>query len=189
MLNFSHNSTQALMYASELATKTGGLVCTEHLLYGLLRVDNSTAKHLLNMCGLRAESFIKLFEMVDLVPNVEMSRNAHRVMDDARDVASTLGCRVVGTEHILYAMLDEPASVATMVLSNAGIDTETLQRMTYDAIVKNSGNKPSMCGASGADKVSDILDGYKQKPLGKQSYKEQNDNIDGDDAVFEQSAD
>ena len=187
MLNFSDNSKQALMYASELATKTGGLVCTEHLLYGLLRVDNSTAKHLLNMCGLRAENFAKIFKFYDIVPNVEMSKNASLVMDDSRDVARELGCKVVGTEHILYAMLDEPSSVATLLLSDAGIDTETLQRMTYDAIVKNSGNKPSMCGASGADKVSNILDSYKQKPLGKQSFAEQNDNIDSDDANFDLS--
>ena len=33
MLNFSDNSKKVLVCASELATKTGGLVSTEHLLY------------------------------------------------------------------------------------------------------------------------------------------------------------
>ncbi|MBR4800332.1 MAG: ATP-dependent Clp protease ATP-binding subunit [Clostridia bacterium] len=190
MLNFSDNSKKVLEYASELATETGGLVCTEHLLYGLLRVENSTSRRLLNACGLKAENFVKLFEFYAVVKSVEMSKNARRVIDDARDVAESLGCRLVGTEHILYAMLDEPASVATSLLQNAGIDTETLQRMTYDAIVKNSGNKPSMCGASGANKVNDILESYKQTPLKQNDFSLQNKQFDNDntaDANFDLS--
>lgn len=173
MLTFSENSKQALAYASELATRTGGLVCTEHLLYGLMCVEGSTAKRLLNSCGLFAEDFIKVFEFYDLMPNVNMSKNAKIAIDDSRDVAARLASNLVGTEHILYAMLDETASIACQILAGLGINPENLQRATYNAIVENSGQKPSMCSVGGADRVNDILEGYKQKPLGGYNQSQQ----------------
>ena len=169
MLNFSENSKQVIAFASELATRTGGLVCTEHLLYGLMCVENSTAKRLLNSCGLFAEDFIRVFEFYELIPNVQMSTNAKNAIDDARDVATKLASGTVGTEHILYAMLDETASVACKIIARLGINPENLQRATYNAIIENSGRKPSMCGVNGAEQVNDILDGYKQTPFGKQN--------------------
>ena len=165
MLNFSENSKQVLAYASELATRTGGLVCTEHLLYGLMCVEGSTAKRLLNGCGLYAEDFIKVFDFYELIPNVNMSTNAKNAIEDSRDVATRLGSGTVGTEHILYAMLDETASIACKILAGLGINPENLQRATYNAIIENSGRKPSMCGTAG-DEVNDILSGYRQRRAG-----------------------
>ena len=159
-MNYSKNSQEVIAIASELATRTGGLVCTEHLLYGLLSADGSTAKRLLNGCGLYAEDFIKCFEFSSLIPNVNMSKNATLAIADAKDVARRLGIDVVGTEHLLYAMLDETSSVACDILKRIGINPEALQRATYNEIILNSGHKPSVVGAQGGSKANDILDGY-----------------------------
>ncbi|MBO4554896.1 MAG: ATP-dependent Clp protease ATP-binding subunit [Clostridia bacterium] len=170
-MNYSKNSQQVIAYASELATRTGGLVCTEHLLYGLMCVEDSTAKRLLNSCGLYAEDFVKIFEFRSLIPNVQMSNNANLAIADAQDVAKRLGMDVVGTEHILYAMLDETSSVACSILQNLGINPEKLQRATYNAIIENSGRKPSMCTSGNADKVNDILEGYVTKAPSDNPYQ------------------
>ena len=170
-MNYSKNSQQVIAYASELATRTGGLVCTEHLLYGLMCVEDSTAKRLLNSCGLFAEDFVKIFEFRSLIPNVQMSNNANLAIADAQDVAKRLGMDVVGTEHILYAMLDETSSVACSILQNLGINPEKLQRATYNAIIENSGRKPSMCASGNADKVNDILEGYVTKAPSDNPYQ------------------
>ena len=169
-MTYSKNSQQVIAYASELATRTGGLVCTEHLLYGLMCVEDSTAKRLLNSCGLYAEDFVKIFEYRSLISNVQMSNNANLAILDAQDVAKRLGMDVVGTEHILYAMLDETSSVACSILKNLGINPEKLQRATYNAIIENSGRKPSMCASKGADKVNNILEGYVTKAPSDNPY-------------------
>ena len=39
MITYSDNARLVLQRASELAVRTGGLVCTEHILFGLLDVD------------------------------------------------------------------------------------------------------------------------------------------------------
>lgn len=160
MITFSDNAQQVLARASELAVRTGGLVCTEHLLFGLLDVDGCGAQRILNGCGLYEEHVIGVFAPTSARPHVEMSTRAARAVQSARDVAMRLRSSCVGTEHILYTILDETSSVASNVLRDNGIDPEQLQRLTYNTIV-SGGGKPSMCMSGGnQESVNDVLNGY-----------------------------
>lgn len=166
MIKYSDNARAVLDTAGELAVRTGGLICTEHILYGLLSVDGS-AKRILNQCGLYEDDVLKIFSPMPLRPRVEMSARAGRAVESARDVATRLGSSCVGTEHILYTVLDETSSVAAGVLRDSGIDTESLQRLVYNAIIANGGGRPTMCVANGAqEKVNDILSGYVSQYFG-----------------------
>ena len=115
MIKYSDNARAVLDTSGELAVRTGGLICTEHILYGLLSVDGS-AKRILNQCGLYEDDVLKIFSPMPLRPRVEMSARAGRAVESARDVATRLGSSCVGTEHILYTVLDETSSVAAGVL-------------------------------------------------------------------------
>ncbi len=160
MIKYSDNARNVLNVASELAVRTGGLICTEHILYGLLSVDGS-AKRILNQCGLYEDDVVKIFSPMPLRPNVEMSARAGRAVENAREVACRLGSSCVGTEHILYTILDETSSVAADVLRSCGIDPESLQRLTYNAIVSSGDSRPAMCVANGShESVNNVLDGY-----------------------------
>lgn len=160
MITFSDNAQQVLARASELAVRTGGLVCTEHLLFGLLDLDGCGAQRILNGCGLYEEHVIGVFAPTSARPHVEMSTRAARAVQSARDVAMRLSSSCVGTEHILYTILDETSSVASNVLRDNGIDPEQLQRLTYNTIV-SGGGKPSMCMSGGnQESVNDVLNGY-----------------------------
>ena len=161
MINFSDNARLVLNVAGDLAMRTGGLVCTEHIMYGLLCAQNSTAQRLLNKCGLYAEDLLALFERKPLAPKVQMSARAGRAVENARDVANSLYSSSVGTEHILYTLLDDTTSVAADIVRNVGVDPQYLQRQTYNAIVEGSGGKPQMCIANGeTETVNDILSDY-----------------------------
>ena len=160
MITYSDNARLVLQRASELAVRTGGLVCTEHILFGLLDVDGSAAQRILNGCGVYEDDVIRVFSPMPTRPNVEMSARASRTVQNAKDVAARLGSQVVGTEHILYTILDETSSVASDILRSKGIDPEYLQRITYSAIV-SGGGRPQMCLTNGANEsVNDILNGY-----------------------------
>lgn len=184
MITYSDNARLVLQRANELAVRTGGLVCTEHILFGLLYVDGSAAQRLLNGCGVYEEDVIPVFSPMPTRPVVEMSARASRAVQNAKEVAARLGSQVVGTEHILYTILDETSSVASNVLRAKGVDPEYLQRLTYNAIVSSGGGRATMCLANGNEEsIKDVLSGYVSDFFGE---SEQNTHKNGG-AAFENS--
>lgn len=184
MITYSDNARLVLQRANELAVRTGGLVCTEHILFGLLDVDGSAAQRLLNGCGVYEEDVIPVFSPMPTRPVVEMSARASRAVQNAKEVAARLGSQVVGTEHILYTILDETSSVASNVLRAKGVDPEYLQRLTYNAIVSSGGGRATMCLANGNEEsIKDVLSGYVSGFFGE---SEQNTHKSGG-AAFENS--
>lgn len=184
MITYSDNARLVLQRANELAVRTGGLVCTEHILFGLLDVDGSEAQRLLNGCGVYEEDVIPVFSPMPTRPVVEMSARASRAVQNAKEVAARLGSQVVGTEHILYTILDETSSVASNVLRAKGVDPEYLQRLTYNAIVSSGGGRATMCLANGNEEsIRDVLSGYVSDFFGE---SEQNTHKNGG-AAFENS--
>lgn len=184
MITYSDNARLVLQRANELAVRTGGLVCTEHILFGLLDVDGSAAQRLLNGCGVYEEDVIPVFSPMPTRPVVEMSARASRAVQNAKEVAARLGSQVVGTEHILYTILDETSSVASNVLRAKGVDPEYLQRLTYKAIVSSGGGRATMCLANGNEEsIRDVLSGYVSDFFGE---SEQNTHKNGG-AAFENS--
>lgn len=182
MITYSDNARLVLQRANELAVRTGGLVCTEHILFGLLDVDGSAAQRLLNGCGVYEEDVIPVFSPMPTRPVVEMSARASRAVQNAKEVAARLGSQVVGTEHILYTILDETSSVASNVLRAKGVDPEYLQRLTYNAIVSSGGGRATMCLANGNEEsIRDVLSGYVSDFFGE---SEQNTHKN-DGAAFE----
>lgn len=184
MITYSDNARLVLQRANELAVRTGGLVCTEHILFGLLDVDGSAAQRLLNGCGVYEEDVIPVFSPMPTRPVVEMSARASRAVQNAKEVAARLGSQVVGTEHILYTILDETSSVASNVLRAKGVDPEYLQRLTYNVIVSSGGGRATMCLANGNEEsIKDVLSGYVSDFFGE---SEQNTHKNGG-AAFENS--
>lgn len=184
MITYSDNARLVLQRANELAVRTGGLVCTEHILFGLLDVDGSAAQRILNGCGVYEEDVIPVFSPMPTRPVVEMSARASRAVQNAKEVAARLGSQVVGTEHILYTILDETSSVASNVLRAKGVDPEYLQRLTYNAIVSSGGGRATMCLANGNEEsIRDVLSGYVSDFFGE---SEQNTHKNGG-AAFENS--
>ena len=184
MITYSDNARLVLQRANELAVRTGGLVCTEHILFGLLDVDGSAAQRLLNGCGVYEEDVIPVFSPMPTRPVVEMSARASRAVQNAKEVAARLGSQVVGTEHILYTILDETSSVASNVLRAKGVDPEYLQRLTYNAIVSSGGGRATMCLANGNEEsIKAVLSGYVSDFFGE---SEQNTHKNGG-AAFENS--
>lgn len=184
MITYSDNARLVLQRANELAVRTGGLVCTEHILFGLLDVDGSAAQRLLNGCGVYEEDVIPVFSPMPTRPVVEMSARASRAVQNAKEVAARLGSQVVGTEHILYTILDETSSVASNVLRAKGVDPEYLQRLMYNAIVSSGGGRATMCLANGNEEsIKDVLSGYVSDFFGE---SEQNTHKNGG-AAFENS--
>lgn len=151
MITYSDISKTVLSIARDLAVRTSGLICTEHLLYGLVCVDGTDAQILLSKCGLSPNSLLMYFRPSPPMTSVRFSTRAGLAVEEAKDVAQRLGSYIVEPEHLLYTVLDDRRSVACDIIRDAGVDPEHLQKLTYNAIISGGGNRPAMCVSGGED--------------------------------------
>ncbi len=156
-MDFSPHLKAALKEATELAAHTGGLVCTEHLLYGLCAVSECTANGYLSAYSIDADYVLSQFSRRPFRSQVEMSSRAVRAVDGARYVAEQLGSKSVGTEHLLYALIDDKNSIAAKILTVRGVELSYLQRQLYNGIMQKNGAPPKKQSGVGLD---DILQNF-----------------------------
>ena len=146
-MNYSENFSGALDKAAGLATRTGGLICTEHLLYGLVAQHGCNAQILLEGCNVTVGGVLQLFPLHAAVPNVSVSTRANRAITDSAAIARQTGSLQVNTEHLLFALLHDRTSVAAQVLERRwGVNLDVLQSKLWQII----------CGDSEQAKRSDI---------------------------------
>lgn len=130
---FTNKAKEALSLAAECAKEMGhNYVGTEHLLAGLCGTEDSTAK-LLSENGVTLENtasaVIELVGKGDYVINNAFgyTPRVKKILEYSAAIARQLGQNYVGTEHILYALINENDSVATRVLRELGADKKQLE--------------------------------------------------------------
>ena len=127
-MRYSDNYKAAMDKAVGLAARTGGLVCTEHLLYGLAAQKGSLANKILEQYGVNESAVLGLFTLGQPVASVSVSSRAQRAVDTSVAVAQSVGAGQVNTEHLLYALAEDRTSVAAGVLARRwGIDLDIMQ--------------------------------------------------------------
>jgi len=145
MTVYSDKAKNVLSVAMNLASRTGGLVCTEHLLYALSAAQGTAAQRLLAGIGLHEERLYKMFDIDYPRADVNISARASRTVEEAIKIAERMNSPFVEPEHILFSMLDETSSVAADIIRNTGTDPGHLQQLTYNAIIAGGGSRPSLC--------------------------------------------
>ena len=127
-MNYSDNFSGALDKAAGLAARTGGLICTEHLLYGLAAQTGCNAQRVLESFRVSADAVLQLFSLREAVGRVSMSTRANRAITNATALARQTGAQQANTEHLLFALLYDRTSVAAQVLERRwNIDIDLMQ--------------------------------------------------------------
>lgn len=133
MGHLSENARFALQKADLFSKRYNqGYMGTEHLLMGIMAQDTSTGAKLLQELGVdidqleRAQG--KVAVDVPAAPMAMMSLSEATVLTLRMSLNYTRenGLDIVGTEHIIYAMLRQPNSRAAVLLNQLNIDTEQL---------------------------------------------------------------
>ena len=140
--NFSENSTRALTLSLEAARQFGhGYIGTEHLLLGLLRADGGVSSKVLLDAGLTDEFVVeRIKENVGVgvpsdVSGQDMTPRMKRILERSFVEARRTGNYIIGTEHILMALLEEPNCQAVEIIESAGIDVRSL----YASVLESMG--------------------------------------------------
>ena len=128
---FTERALQAIKKAEDIASKTGGVLGTEHMLYGLISV-NSVVSRLLTDRGLTTEKMKKLFNK-DFSTTVSMSPRMKRVFNNAMQLAQETSNGYIDSEHIFVALLNERDSLAVRFMRSEGIDPESFVNPSSDS--------------------------------------------------------
>jgi len=132
-LNFlTDNALSSLKHADALARSTGSpYIGTEHLLLGLLAQDSSIGSKILEGAGVtldraRVALNVNAKTLVINMGSKGLSETAKLTLKMAYDVAQDYNQDFCGTEHILYSILTQKNSRASILLRDLNVDIDAL---------------------------------------------------------------
>ncbi len=131
MNKLSENARFALQKSDYYSKRyNNGYMGTEHLLLGIMSMDNSTGAKMLREEGATTEEIEKALNKVAVeVPGSDMammslSEAVILTLRMAQNYTKEQGLSVIGTEHILYSLLSQPNSRASLILAGLKVDTD-----------------------------------------------------------------
>lgn len=133
MSHLSENARFALQKADYYSKRyNNGYMGTEHLLLGIMSMDNSTGAKMVRDEGATVEEIEKALNKVAVeVPGSDMammslSEAVILTLRMAQNYTKEQGLSYIGTEHVLYALLSQPNSRASLILQGLKVDTEKI---------------------------------------------------------------
>lgn len=161
--SYTPQAKNVLILANRVAREYGhNNIGTEHLLVGLLKETDGTAGMVLNEAGVSEKKIMMLIDQL-IAPGGNLAMSLHpgftpraeKVLGNSLVEAQHFGSNVVGTEHILIAMLKETDSVATRLLFTLGINIQKL----YTAVLVAIGEEQNLARDESAAGVGKTRDG------------------------------
>ncbi|MBQ9403126.1 ATP-dependent Clp protease ATP-binding subunit [Candidatus Saccharibacteria bacterium] len=145
MSHLSENARFAIQKADMYSKRyNNGYMSTEHLLLGILDMDNSTGAHILINEGIELSDVEKSINATAVeVPSSQMammslSEAAVLTLRIANSFAREYGLDVVGTEHILYALVTQPNSRAALILEGLKVDIDDVAKTIEDLVTNQA---------------------------------------------------
>lgn len=122
-----------------------GFIGTEHLLLGLVKLDQGTACEILRKAGVELEDARRLVEnRVSTSPEGDpnlgkpiQTPRTKKVLALALRQARNFNHKYVGTEHLLLGMLEEKSGLAARVLLELGVELKQVQMEIRKSIDPN----------------------------------------------------
>jgi len=159
---FTKEAKQALIVAQDTAKQmTSSYVGTEHLLIGVLSQKSSLGASILNEFGVSLDNVQLVLKSVGRITNTQMkpgqqgglSGFAKKVIEDAVKCAHEYTHSFVGTEHLLYAVVSQENTAATVILENMKVTTSDIKSKiieTFDNLKSPAGAVSGGTGKTGA---------------------------------------
>ena len=145
---------------------------TEHILLGLLKEGTGVAAQVLVENGVELEKVLELIEeliapaaTLEMMPGEGYSPRASRVLEGAAKEAVRFRSELIGTEHILLAMVKETDCVASRLLNTLSVNiqkmyVDTLIAMGEDANLYKEDFQNGKPGRKKSNEGTPILDQY-----------------------------
>ncbi|MBD3330600.1 AAA domain-containing protein [Candidatus Peregrinibacteria bacterium] len=141
---FTKEAKKALIVAQEKAKEVKlNYVGTEHILIGVLTQENSLGASILFNFGVSLENVNLVLKTVgrSTLPrkNIEpggLSVFAKKVIEGAFKVAHEYGHSFVGTEHLLFSLVSQQDTAATVILENMKVSCDDIKAQIIEIFEK-----------------------------------------------------
>ncbi len=160
---FTKEAKQALIVAQEKARDAKlNYVGTEHVLLGILTQESSLGASILVSFGVSLENVNLVLKTVGRMSPVAnnnqkgwggLSGFAKKVIEDAVHIAQEFNHAYVGTEHMLFALVSQENTAATVILENMKINPVDIKEQiiqTFEKAKESQRNNGSMPYAQNA---------------------------------------
>jgi len=145
-MNYTISAKRVIIEAETVSERLKhGYIGTEHLLLGLINVNESVASKVLVAAGITASEVEKLIkEQIAPESNVlvrdkdGLTPKAETVLLEAEEEAIHFKAKEVGTEHILIALLKDGDNLAVRIVNTFGINPQKLHIDTLVAMGEDS---------------------------------------------------
>jgi ATP-dependent Clp protease ATP-binding subunit ClpA len=146
---------------------------TEHVMLGIIQLQGCTANTVLRLLGIEPdvvqEAVTKQLGQgpeQKTVGDIPYTPRTKKVLRLAAKEAHALNHDLIGTEHILIAILREGDGVVARVLRDLGLDIENLRRETLRMLDPNFAQRPAPAPPAGDEKPEPA--GDQDQPQGDQ---------------------
>ena len=156
---FTKEAKRALIVAQEKAREAKlTYVGTEHILIGILSQESSLGASILLNFGVSLENVYLVLKTVgrSSAPAKAnepggLSGFAKEIIEDAAKVAHEFGHSFVGTEHLLYSLVSQNNTAATVILENMKVAPNDIKEQILEIFerAKNVGTKDGEEGVAG----------------------------------------
>ncbi|OGJ41958.1 hypothetical protein A3I58_00050 [Candidatus Peregrinibacteria bacterium RIFCSPLOWO2_02_FULL_39_10] len=137
---FTKEAKKALVVAQEKAKESKlSYVGTEHILIGILAQENSLGASILLNFGVSIENVYLVLKTVGRT-SVPANSNepgglsgfAKEIIEDAVKIAHEYGHSFIGTEHLLFALVSQSNTAATVILENMKISPSDIKEQILE---------------------------------------------------------
>lgn len=168
---FTDKAKSAIGYARAAASQLQhGYVGTEHLLIGLLQEESGVASMVLQANGVEEDRLISLVSQlitpdhsVGLQEIGNYSPRARYVLNNSAKEANRFQSQLIGTEHILMAMIKDADCVATRLLNTMHVKVRKLYTDLLQAMGEENGSyreEMEKAGQNNSQSKTPTLDSY-----------------------------
>lgn len=158
---FTKEAKQALVVAQERAKEAGlHYVGTEHILIGILSQKNSLGSHVLRNFGVSDDNVQLVLKTVGRLRTQKaktetsssssaqsgLSGFAKKVIEDAVKIGEEFNHSFIGTEHLLYSLVSQESTAATVILENMRINPDDIKDQLTQTFEKGKTMQQGMNG-------------------------------------------
>jgi len=144
---FSLRVQQVIQYSREEAIRLGhDFIGTEHLLLGLIRLGEGLATQILtnlncDMDEIREtiEEMVEPSGSIAKVGNIPFTKRAEKVLKVSYIEGKNYNSEIIGTEHLLLALIKDEDGMAAQVLAGFNVNYENA-KLELDNILRGSGH-------------------------------------------------
>ncbi len=161
---YTEKAEQALKLAKKVSAHLKHpYIGTEHILVGLLKVSSGAAGQVLEGAGVTEEALIHMIRQLIAPEGGELPEGkrdytprARKILEDAEMEAKRFRERLVGTEHILIAILKDGECVGSRLLNTMSVRLREL----YTELIASMGEKASEYREEGRQRGTQTLEQY-----------------------------